>query len=224
MLCEILKVSRNTIRSAIQKLNAVGLVETRHGKGTYILNPQQIGVLPDVDVVLDITEKEFNEINDLREAIETKAARMVFEQGKNADLRAISEAYYGMKEALKNRDIDEYTRQDYMFHVSIIIASNNDLFTQIVNIFKNLYFKYFKELNKFMFEIEGNPSAQLATSESPADSHTILFQYLKQGKDPAKQDEIKLEDVVKTFTSGNKANFLAYLRRRALVNKNSNQL
>jgi GntR family transcriptional repressor for pyruvate dehydrogenase complex len=222
-LCKTLKVSRNTIRSAIQKLNAIGLVQTVHGKGSFILNPQQIDDISSANIVLDLTEKEFNEVNELREAIETKAAKLVFAQGTKADLTSITNSYHAMKEALYNRDIEEYTRHDYMFHMSIIVASNNDLFIQIFNIFKNLYFKYFKELNKFMFEIEGNPSVQLLTSESPYDSHTILYQYLVQGQSPDSQNSIELEDVVKTFTSGNKANFLAYLRKRASQDQNKDQ-
>lgn len=218
-LTKSFEVSRNTVRSAIQKLNAIGLVQTVHGKGTYVLNPQQISSSVPEDIVLDLTTKEFNEMNALREAIETKAAELVYSQGKDADLSKISDAYYAMKKALAERDIEEYTRQDYTFHMSIIIASNNEIFIQIMTIFKNLYFKYFKELNKFIFEIEGSPSEQLKASESQEDSHTILYHYFLQGKEAKPiSKEIQLEDIMKSFTSGNKKSFLAYLKKRQELN------
>ena len=115
-------VSRVTVRAAIQRLQAIGLVEVKHGKGTYVVKPEEIYDMSNFERELDLTEKEFNEINALREAIEIQSIRLIMQQ-ERVDLEAIGSAYFGMKRALAERNYEEYTKQDYMFHLSIILAS-----------------------------------------------------------------------------------------------------
>jgi DNA-binding FadR family transcriptional regulator len=211
-LCGILNVSRISVRSAIQRLRGIGLVDVRQGKGTFIIDPQDIYNFADSNQILNLTEKEFNEINDLREALETKAIQLVMDQKGKADLKAVETAYFNMKAALKSRNHEEYSKNDYLFHLSIIIASNNEIFVRVINTVKEQYYKYFWELNKFIFEDSVSAAAFFKNLESPNESHTILYNYLTGKRN------VKPSDLMRTFTSGNKKRFVSYLRRR---NKNS---
>ena len=94
-------MSRVTVRAAIQRLQAIGLVEVKHGKGTYVVKPEEIYDMSNFERELDLTEKEFNEINALREAIEIQSIRLIMQQ-ERVDLEAIGSAYFG---------IDVYKRQ-----------------------------------------------------------------------------------------------------------------
>ena len=143
-LCTELGISRVTLRSSIQKLQSIGLLNVRQGKGTFVTSPNDMLSFSDINGVLDLTEKEFNEISALRVALEPTSIRLILEQGKNADISAVETAYFAMKKALEAFDYEEYTQQDYQFHAATIIASKNDIFIQILNIFHNQYFKYFK--------------------------------------------------------------------------------
>ena len=129
-------------------------------------------------------------------------------QQERVDLEAIGSAYFGMKRALAERNYEEYTKQDYMFHLSIILASGNDIFIQIINIFKNMYYKYFQELNKFMFENTKESEALLQSSLSSSDSHSKLYHYLTH------QNDLDLNELMTTFTDGNKKRFQSYLQKR----------
>ena len=207
-LCESLGVSRVTLRSAIQRLRSVGLIEVMQGKGTFVTAPDDMLSFSDFSPVLDLTEKDFNEINALREALEPTSMRLIIDQGDKADLSAVEASYFAMKKALQEYDYEEYTRQDYQFHTSIIIASGNDLFIQIINIFQEKYFKYFKELNKFQFENTQTSQSLIQSSLGPGDSHTLVYNYLKG------TISISPENLILLFTSGNKKNFSLYLRER----------
>jgi GntR family transcriptional repressor for pyruvate dehydrogenase complex len=209
-LCDMLNVSRVTVRSAIQRLRAIGIIEVKQGKGTFVVGPENIFNTPDFNPVLDITEKEFNDMNDLREAIETKAILIISKNRDTVDLSAVERAYFGMKEALKNKDFDEYTKQDFLFHLSIIIATRNEFFIQLMSIFKNQYYKYFHELNKFMLRNDKYAAELMQKAFDPNESHTLLYQFLCKNK-PA-----KIEQLVATFISGNKKRFIEYLRERDL--------
>ena len=200
-------VSRVTVRAAIQRLQAIGLVEVKHGKGTYVVKPEEIYDMSNFERELDLTEKEFNEINALREAIEIQSVRLIMAQ-EHVDLEAIGSAYFGMKRALQDRNYEEYTKQDYMFHLSLILASGNDIFIQIINIFKNTYYKYFQELNKFMFENTKESEALLQSSLSSSDSHSKLYRYL------TRQSDLDLNELMTPFTDGNKKRFQSYLQKR----------
>lgn len=209
-LCTILGVSRVTLRSAIQRLRSLGLVEVKQGKGTFVTDPSNVLSFSDFSAVLDLTEKEFNEINALREALEPIAIRLVMAQGEDADLAAVEAAYFAMKKALKEFNYEEYTRQDYQFHMSIIIAAKNELFVQIINIFRNQYFKYFKELNKFLFEGSQAGAALMQDTLGENDSHTLMYNCLMR------KVSVSPTELVATFTNGNKKNFARYLREREM--------
>lgn len=207
-LCAELGISRVTLRSSIQKLQSIGLLNVRQGKGTFVTSPNDMLSFSDFNGVLDLTEKEFNEISALRVALEPTSIRLILEQGKNADISAVETAYFAMKTALEAFDYEEYTQQDYQFHAATIIASKNDIFIQILNIFHNQYFKYFKELNKFMFENSEMSATLRKNSMSDADSHTLVYRCLKG------EITVSPATLVETFTSGNKTNFAKYLRER----------
>lgn len=206
-LCNMLGVSRITIRAAIQQLKGVGLLETKQGKGTFVTAPSDIYDMSDFNQILNLTEKEFNEINALREILEKKAVELIMEQ-ETPDLEAVGAAYYGMKRALENHDYEEYSKHDYLFHMSIIIAANNDVFTRIINIFKNEYYKYFKELNKFMFDNAKDAAALYQNVAGDSSLHTKLYRYLTH------QIILQPSELVDAFSEGNRARFCAYLRKR----------
>lgn len=208
VLCETLGVSRVTLRSAIQRLRSVGIVDVQQGRGTFVSAPNDILSFSNFNSVLDLTVKEFNEISALREALEPTAIRLIMEQGRGVDLSAIESAYFSMCKALKNRDYEEYTQQDYQFHTAIIFACGNDLFVQILHIFREQYFKYFKELNKFMFENTQTSETLIRSSMGPGDSHTMVYNYL------TRKITVSPDALVRTFTDGNKKNFERYLRMR----------
>ncbi|MDC6169985.1 FadR/GntR family transcriptional regulator, partial [Paucibacter sp. XJ19-41] len=85
------EVSRTVVREAISKLQAAGLVETRHGIGTFVLGlgegaafriaPDQMGTLTDVVAVLE-----------LRIGVETEAAALAAQRRSAAQLAAMQEA------------------------------------------------------------------------------------------------------------------------------------
>lgn len=205
-LCQLLSVSRVSVRSAIQRLRALGLVETKHGKGTYVNCNDQTD-FSKMDQVLDLTQKEFTELNDLREAIEPKAIQLIMGMKDSVDLTPIQKAYYAMKTALNEGNAEEYTRQDFLFHMGIINASGNDLFIQIASIFRSQYFKYFREMNKFIFEDNHDAEALMQWCKGQNDSHTLLYNYLTGDLSE------NIYELMNAFTSGNRSRFESYQAR-----------
>ena len=123
-------VSRTVVREAISKLQASGLVQTRHGIGTFVvglgdaapfrLAPEQFATLRDVIAVLE-----------LRIGIETEAASLAA-QRRNADnLRQMRAALDAVAAAVEEgRDA---VGPDFQFHLEIARATQNAHFAELMS-------------------------------------------------------------------------------------------
>jgi DNA-binding FadR family transcriptional regulator len=122
-------VSRTVVREALSKLQAAGLVETRHGIGTFVVGggqaapfrvaPEQLATLQDVIAVLE-----------LRIAVETEAAALAAMRRSEADLAALRAALDAFAEAVEQgRDA---VGPDFQFHAGIAQATQNTRFTDLI--------------------------------------------------------------------------------------------
>lgn len=123
-------VSRTVVREAISRLQAAGIVATRHGIGTFVLNNIhksdfgiKAGAVTTIRDVLAMLE--------LRISIETEAAAL-------AALRHTEEHLHEMRRALDSfRDHlasgEATVGPDFEFHLGIARATANDYFWNILN-------------------------------------------------------------------------------------------
>lgn len=123
------EVSRTVVREAISKLQAAGLVETRHGIGTFVLGlgeggpfrigADQMATLNDVVAVLE-----------LRIGVETEAAALAAQRRSEAQLAAMGEALAAFAAAAEEgRDA---VAADFQFHLEIARATGNPHFEQLM--------------------------------------------------------------------------------------------
>jgi GntR family transcriptional regulator, transcriptional repressor for pyruvate dehydrogenase complex len=121
-------VSRTVVREAISKLQASGLVQTRHGIGTFVaglgdtgfrIAPDQFETLRDVIAVLE-----------LRIGIETEAAALAAQRRSDDDLRRMRAALDAVAEAIQaGRDA---VAADFQFHQEIARATQNSHFAELM--------------------------------------------------------------------------------------------
>ncbi len=204
-LCKAYQVSRSTIRSSIQRLRALGLVEVRQGKGSYVLAPTELYDFSRFSPNVNLTPKQFADFSALREAVEQKSIALIIENQENIDFTPIESAFLAMKVAASNNDPEEYGKQDCMFHLSILIASGNELFIQIANIFKNQYYDYFRELNKLIFDESNGDMRTLFDPHDPTDAHAVLYHTIRYGGSEESRDAFQV------ISSNNRYRFRAYL-------------
>src|SRR5207248_2186312 len=113
-------VSRTVVREAISKLQASGLVETRHGIGTFVLG------LGD-DPGFRITREQFSTLQDvvavleLRIGIETEAAALAAQRRTDRNLEAMRKALDSLAQAVE-LGLDAITA-DFQFHLEVARAT-----------------------------------------------------------------------------------------------------
>ncbi len=130
-LMEEYGVCRYTVREAIKKLTAVGLLEVQRGKGTFVRELKPSVYLKNmVDVVL-LDDQSIKDIFDTRLAIEQKAVEMAV-RNMNDDIISILQGKIGlMKKALEENDLQKYNDCDMSFHLFIVKNSDNKILYEI---------------------------------------------------------------------------------------------
>ncbi|WP_157271010.1 FadR/GntR family transcriptional regulator [Azohydromonas aeria] len=121
-------VSRTVVREAISKLQAAGLVDTRHGVGTFVVGPgqasfritaEQLETLRDVIAVLE-----------LRIGLETEAAALAAMRRNEGNLHEMRVALDEFAAAVNaGRDA---VAPDFAFHLEIARATQNAHFAELL--------------------------------------------------------------------------------------------
>ena len=123
-------VSRTVVREAISKLQAGGLVETRHGIGTFVLG---LGEAPGFKIASDQfgTLRDVIAVLELRIGIETEAAALAARRRTRANLQAMRQALESIARAVEEgRDA---VASDFEFHLEIARATQNSHFSELMD-------------------------------------------------------------------------------------------
>lgn len=119
-------VSRTVVREAISKLQAAGLVETRHGIGTFALEPR-----PRHGLRLEwATRIEVRDMLELRLGLESQAAALAARRRTNAHLEQLAAALEEYQRL--SRAGDRCVEADRCFHLTIAQAAGNQYFSTIL--------------------------------------------------------------------------------------------
>ncbi|MFC7293394.1 FCD domain-containing protein [Marinobacter aromaticivorans] len=137
-LAERLRVSRSVIREALHELQGRGVIETRHGKGSFVSSMVPgSGDLSEQGPLMHLFEGHSRTLYDLlevREQLEGQAAFLAAQRATGADLHRITKAF----RALEATDPLSNARPDHGFHQAIVEASHNPILVHVLNSLKNM--------------------------------------------------------------------------------------
>ena len=121
-------VSRTVVREAISHLQASGLVQTRHGIGTFVLERPQAGLGIDAESIL--TLRDVLAVLELRIGVESETAGLAAMRRSDEQVRELGAALAEMQEAMSaGRPAVE---ADKRFHLLIAQATGNRYFADIL--------------------------------------------------------------------------------------------
>jgi GntR family transcriptional repressor for pyruvate dehydrogenase complex len=123
-------VSRTVVREALSRLQAAGLVETRHGIGTFVLcKPNESQTLVGINSVE--TLPELIDLMELRIGLEVEAAGLAAQRRTYQQIKQLEEALMKLREREKNKA--DATSADFQFHFLIAQATGNKHYTDILS-------------------------------------------------------------------------------------------
>lgn len=125
VLADSLKVSRPSLREAIQKLNSKGLLDTRRGGGTYVREGIESSFVDPLLAMLRELPRSRFDVLEIRHALEGSAAYYAALRSSDSDKENIRHKFEVMIGKHGNGDPMEEARADAEFHLSIVEASHN---------------------------------------------------------------------------------------------------
>jgi GntR family transcriptional regulator, transcriptional repressor for pyruvate dehydrogenase complex len=126
-LADRLGVSRTSVRQAIVALEVQGLIEVRHGDGTYLLRDRL-----EAEPLQTMIERKrmLPDVLDARDAVETKLAELAAVRRQEADLRALDIAIEAMRVAVAAGELGAAENQQ--FHDAVTAAARSPLLAEFV--------------------------------------------------------------------------------------------
>lgn len=132
-LTEKLGMSRTAVREGIKILRARGIVETSHGRGSYVTQLTGDPVLPPMMHLLSAYPRTLYDLLEVRSLLEAEAARLAALHGTATDFNLISHRYREMVAADSHTtDPSVHAKLDYAFHASICEASDNPVLVHML--------------------------------------------------------------------------------------------
>jgi len=129
-LAKQFEVSRPSLREAIQKLEAKGLVTRRQGGGTFVKNQLEEGLTdPLFDLISKHPESQFD-LLEFRHALEGIAAYYAALRGTCTDFTKVKQSFD--KIAQVNNDLQLKAKAINAFHFSVAEASHNVVLLHLV--------------------------------------------------------------------------------------------
>ncbi|MDM9620365.1 GntR family transcriptional regulator [Rhizobium sp. AC44/96] len=142
-LMAALQVGRSTIREAIRHFQALGVIETRKGSGTYLLKPVSKATIH-MPLSLDTTHLRdaLLQTLEVRRGIECEAGMVASLKRTPQDLVVIEEKLSEMERV----HIKEGTSgpEDLAFHLAIYDATHNPLFRQLLEQMRETFWQFWQ--------------------------------------------------------------------------------
>ncbi len=134
-LASRLGVSRAIVREALHELQGRGVIQTRHGKGSFVSHmvPEPADNSPLMQMFMEHSRTLYD-LFEVRQELEGKAAFLAAERATEKDQYQITKAFEAMEKAdpLTNADLD------HAFHRAIVNACHNPVLIHVLNSLKDL--------------------------------------------------------------------------------------
>ncbi|MEY4763701.1 MAG: hypothetical protein RI907_374 [Pseudomonadota bacterium] len=131
-LAEQFGVSRPSLREAIQKLAARGLLVSRQGGGTYVSDQLEASFSSPWQSMVASHPELRHDVLEFRRLLEGRTARLAAERATEADLRRLGEVVATLQRAHAAHDLNAVSRADTAFHQAIADAAHNAMFTHVL--------------------------------------------------------------------------------------------
>jgi GntR family transcriptional repressor for pyruvate dehydrogenase complex len=151
------EVGAPTLREALRQLQAIGVVELRHGSGVYVAENHDAlfvanRILPNVP-----SKKTLVDLIDTRLALEVHTTSIAAEHVTDDELRRMSDLLDQAREALAEGDLERLSSINMEFHRSIAEASGNTVANRVLKLLAGL----FSSEQYAILEIYGSPEQDL---------------------------------------------------------------
>ncbi|OAE96203.1 hypothetical protein AYJ54_37060 [Bradyrhizobium centrolobii] len=147
-LTTMLNTSRQTVREAIYRAELVGLIEIRHGAGSFVVSKTAHG--PEDKPLVDLIKIEADRIGEffeIRRALEGWCAQHAAKVAKRSDLAALK----ARLDAMRQLDVSDgaWEENDIEFHRALAVATGNPLAVRMMAMLRETFSAFYR-LKRFI--------------------------------------------------------------------------
>ncbi len=181
-LSEIFGVNRLTVRMALQKLNTLGIVETRVGEGTYVKNFSFSKYITEVSEFY-MRPELLEDVCEFRKLLEIECARLAIERATPEEIEQLNEITnkydHIRSEIYQCQDWDSRLFKDLVdvdleFHHKIVKMSKNSLYSYSFTVAKESIYQYLLIIVKQRLD-RSISKRKTKTIANGTDLHRIIY-------------------------------------------------
>ena len=133
-MARALGVSRASLREALHRLVLMGLVEMRHGSGTFVRTARPQDLMNSLSSLLILDRSSAAELLEARFHVESALAALAAMNATEEDLERIRRMIEHMEAQQGNLDIDDFVPLDSQLHLAFAQASHNPVLVKVLEI------------------------------------------------------------------------------------------
>lgn len=153
-LAERFRISRASVREALQQLRARGWINSKRGGGHYVSAPMEQDLAQPLLAILGHHPEAHFDLLEFRHSIEGDCAYNAALRANNVDLAALTTAFSVLERAFSSDDLELLAKADAAFHLAIAEASHNLIFLHLVKSLLSVFQSNMLSSINCMFESE----------------------------------------------------------------------
>src|SRR5215813_13801086 len=179
-LARLLGVSRPTLRAGIRSLAAVGVLQSRQGAGTFVVDNDGPPSLDSSPLRLMAALHGFTsaEMFEARQSIESAMAALAAERASSDHLVSMAEEIAGMYASLD--EPEQYLIHDMRFHQTVAAASGNRILTALMNMVATI-----------LFDVRSKTVKRARDLKESAEMHRQIYRSIRDRNPEAARDAMR---------------------------------
>jgi GntR family transcriptional regulator, transcriptional repressor for pyruvate dehydrogenase complex len=170
-LAENFQVGRSAIREALTSLRALGLVDMKHGEGTYVKEFETDQITFPLSTAILMNKDDIAHLLEVRKIIEIGSAAAAANKRTSQHLASMERALEEMKGAHGDEELGE--KADLQFHLALAEASQNPLLMNLMSQVSGLMGETMKETRRvWLF-------SKQTSLERLYDEHLAIYEAVK---------------------------------------------
>ena len=153
-LAETMQVSRTSVRNAITQLITMGYLETRQGKGTFVVNRDVSDSNNPFVSIISQGRSTVDEVLEFRIGLGLHGSTLAAERATESDIIFLEETLARGENEIVTAESE--TEADIAFHMGIAYATHNSVYVDLTKRFYEYMFYRLKEMHTFLYEVQAN--------------------------------------------------------------------
>ena len=192
-LAKTMGVSRASLREALNRLELMGLIESKQGRGTFVRTVAHTDFMNPLTSFLAMDQESALDLLEARRYIEGAVASLAAENASEEDLEKLKQVLEQMEKASSPKDLKSFIAMDVQFHMLVAECSKNQVMAKIAEIIRDLLHQL---IQKFFDTVASNVSDAMSRTIT---LHQNVYDAIWRGdaQSARKHMEIHITDVKK---------------------------